>query len=166
MTHLRAKTIAVSLVAGLSLAACGDDGGGESLSKEDFIAQADAICADHGTQLDAIFEEAFAEVDETDMDDPQAAAQQYAGVVADSEPVMRDQVEALRALEPPEADADELNSQLDALDAAVTEFVDLTEDGAAGDEAALAAIESDVDPFAAVNERAFEYGLRVCGSGN
>jgi hypothetical protein len=160
---LRARTIAVTLVAGLSLAACGDDSG-DPLSKEDFIAQADAICADHGTQLDAIFEEAFAEVDETDLDDPEAAAQQYAGVVADSEPVMRDQVEALRALEPPEADADELQSQLDDLDAAVTEFVDLVEAGAAGDEEALAAIESDVDPFAAVNERAFEYGLQVCGA--
>jgi len=160
---LRAKTIAVSLVAGLALAACGDDGG-DPLSKEDYVAQADAVCADYSTQLETVFEEAFAAVDETDLADAQAAAQQYETALGDFETVMREQIEALRALEPPEADVDELQSQLDDLDAAVTEFVDLVEAGAAGDEEALAAIESDVDPFAAVNERAFEYGLQVCGA--
>jgi hypothetical protein len=51
------KTLAfAALAAALALAGCGGDdgGGGEPLSQEDFVAQADAICEEYEAKLDAL----------------------------------------------------------------------------------------------------------------
>jgi hypothetical protein len=157
--------IAVAIAGGLLLAACGDDTA--ALSKEDFVAQADAICAANNDELDPIFTAAYEDLEGLDMDDPanqQEVAVRFAEAMDQAEPLMRQQVEDLRALAPPESDGELIDTMLDDLDAGVTAFVTTIDEAAAGDEAALAKLADDSeDPLADVNLQAREYGLTICG---
>lgn len=155
----------VAIAGGLLLAACGDDT--EALSKEDFVGQADAICEANNDELDPIFSAAYEDLEGLDEDDPatqQAMAVRFAEAMDEAEPLMRQQVEDLQALAPPESDGELIDTMLDDLGAGVTDFVTTIDDAAAGDEAALAELADDSeDPLADVNRQAREYGLTICG---
>jgi hypothetical protein len=65
----RLAALAVGLVLfGTAFAACGGDGGSDAPSKDDFIAQADQICADYTASADAKDAEFQATIDSGDFD--------------------------------------------------------------------------------------------------
>ena len=140
---MRTRVLALAAVAVMALTACGDDD--DALSEEDFLEQGNAICDEGNEELDAAFEElGDAEPTEEQMED---VAQQ----VADN---VEGQIEDLRALEPPEELADDVDAALDDAQEVVEEFRD---QGAA-------IFQSVEDPFADVSPKLAEIGLTSCAN--
>lgn len=151
-----AAGLGVLLAAG-TLAACGGDDSGE-LSKDEFIAQADEICADFSAsadERDADFETA---IDEGDF---ASAADQFEGIAAEIEKAI-DQIDEL---EPPAEDRATIDEWLqlgrdqvavagDVADAIREEDVEAISAGVAEGER----IETEADAIAD------EYGMSDCGS--
>ncbi|MDH3752891.1 MAG: hypothetical protein OEU32_03375 [Acidimicrobiia bacterium] len=167
MRDNRILTIAaIALMGGLLVAACGSDA--EALSKPEFIEQANAICQASQDEADPLFEAAFAEFEDLDPNDP--ATQEFlyarfAEAMDEIKPILDQQLDDIRALEPPSEDKDLIETLIADQDAALTEFVGLLDAALAGDEEARAIIDSEEeDPFADIDRRAREYGLTVCGT--
>ncbi|HTU14249.1 MAG TPA: hypothetical protein VMF31_03555 [Solirubrobacterales bacterium] len=148
---------AVLLIAGL--AGCGgsdDDSGG--LSKDEFIAQADQICADATAATDANEAEFDSAVQSGDLD---AAAD----LIADSNTTIQDAIDEIAALEPPEDDQ-----------ATIDEFLSLSDDQAdvagqvedairAGDNETLNELGTQADKLQKESDAlADDYGFIDCGS--
>ncbi len=128
-------------------AACGGD---EALSKDEYIAQGNAIC-----------EDANAQVEPGDFIDQFTAAVE--GQLAD-----------LRDLAAPEGDENLLAALYDDVEAVLDEINQLADAAAGGDPAAIERLTSDEDPsrgslavalmaFDELDKRAIEHGLTVCG---
>ncbi len=170
----RAAGSIVRLGAGLAVlamvvAACGDDPA--SLSKEDFVAQADAICAATNEIAEPIWDE-FWETAFADLPDGPTTPAENAQVMLaldalfdDLTPLNQDQLSDLRALGLPDGDGELITAIYDDFDdtlAAVNQTID---DAVAGDSEAIETLTvGDDDPFADVNQRARDYGLVVCGA--
>jgi len=136
-------TLAIAL--SLGLAACGGSSD-DSLSNDELITQADAICQDYNDKLVAAF-------NETELNN-QSSKQEVAAFASDTiVPLYQDQVDELRALEPNEDDAEAYNDIVDTLDSEVQAIADDPE----------AAVDND-DPFAGATAKAADFGLEVCGS--
>ena len=153
-------------------AACAGD---EALSKDEYIAQGNAICEDTIAQFEALFSEFFADLSEEST--PEEFAELFAGDFADQfTAVIEGQLADLRDLAAPEGDENLLAALYDDVEAALGAINQLADDAAAGDPAAierLAARETDEDPshgflrvaataFDEVDKQAIEYGLTVC----
>jgi prophage DNA circulation protein len=150
-----ARALAILVSSAVLLAACGGDGGDnpaeeETLTREQYIERADAICR-------------TAAEDFENLDRPQSAEE--------LEPFVdqaRDRTEALisdlRDLEPPDEISDEVDTILTNLESAVDRFPDLLEAADDQDVEAIqrinAEIQQEVD---AANEAAQEIGLQDCG---
>ena len=81
-----------------------------------------------------------------------------------AEPIWKRQLDDIRALLPPREDEELIDALLADFDEAVTDFAELTEAAAAGDEDARERMDSEnEDPFTDLNRRAREYGLVACG---
>lgn len=167
MTRTPILVVAVTAVTSLLVTACGDDT--ESLSKPEFITQANAICQASFDEADPLFDAIFADLDDN-FDPNDRAAQdlifvRWAEAMDGIEPIFDKQLDDIRALEPPTQDKDLITTLLDDQDDALSEFTRLIDDAAAGDDAARARIDSEQeDPFADLDRRAREYGLSVCGA--
>lgn len=154
------KRVIVLLAGVMAIAAvatgCGssDDGSTETaaLSKQQFIAQADAICKRGNKEIEEGFE-SFAEENDIPKNQEPSKAQGKELVETVLVPSIASQTEGIRALSVPSGDEDEISAMLDSLDEAVEE--------AEEDPEALFAAKSD--PFGKPNEQAREYGLKVCG---
>jgi hypothetical protein len=135
---------------GLIAAGCGDDDdggddGGEALSKEEYLAQGNAICKEGDAEINAAFEQAFG--------NSQPTPEQIESVVTETMiPNIQAQIDDLRE-GIPEGDEDQVNEMLDEAELALQ---DVTEDPS------LAT--GDQDPFADVSAQLDEYGLTACGS--
>jgi hypothetical protein len=140
------RVLVVVAMAGLFVAACGDDDG-ESITKDDFVEQANAICADGNDELDAAGED-------VDFNDEDAFS---AFVTDELVPSVRQQIADIRDLGFPEGDEDELDAILDDASADVDNIED---DPASVGEA----FSNNEDPFDDVNQRLNDYGLTECGS--
>jgi hypothetical protein len=163
--------LAGALAAGLIAAGCGGDddetttaattpetgatgatgaAGGEPLSKQEFIAQADEICREGDRQIDQEAEEFFGDLEQ----DPGAAElEEFA--TATVIPNIQQQIDDLRSLTPPEGDEDEVSAILDAAQEGVDEI-----------EADPAILDEGPDAggaFAEANRLAQGYGLKECG---
>ena len=139
--------VAVALIA----AGCGsDDGGGDDsspeLTKEEFITQADAICADGEAELTAAAEEQFGSATEPPSQKEQEEF--ISTTVADN---LQSQLDQIRELNAPDADEEQLNEILDSLQSLI--------DRARDEPAAVLAGEET-----GASELAGEYGLTSCGS--
>jgi hypothetical protein len=89
----RERILGALVVLAALAAGCGSDGGGESLSREEWIAQADAICAKGARELEALGEP--------------ASAAELIELTSNAVEVVERQLAKLRALRPPaEAEAD------------------------------------------------------------
>ncbi|MGD9571247.1 MAG: hypothetical protein AB7V62_05130 [Thermoleophilia bacterium] len=137
-TTLAAVACAVAVAAG-GLAGCGeDDDSGSALTREEFIAQADAICATGNEAIEAAIP----------ADGP--PGEEFYDVIVDSTQASIDGVDAL---EPPE----DMAADVDALVASANEA--MAEVRATPPAEFFA---RDDDPFAEVNAQAKAIGLTEC----
>lgn len=146
-----------ALILGLSLAltGCGgsddDDKGSDdpttaaSITKPDFIEQADGICKAGNATLDAA---AQALGDTPD----QAAVEAF--VTSSAIPTVQGEHDSIEALGTPEGDEDAISAMLDALQKGI-------DDLKADPGAIMTATES---PFADADQLAVAYGLKECGA--
>lgn len=134
----------LALTLSLGLAACGssDD---DSLSNEELITQADAICTDYNDQLVEL-------LNETGLNDQSSQAEVVDFASNEIVPLYEDQVEELRGLEPNEDDAAAFTDIIDTLESEVQAVKDDPESAVTND-----------DPFAGATAKANEFGLEVCG---
>jgi hypothetical protein len=150
-------TLAV-LAACLLAAACGSNDGANGdtqsarLTKEEYIAQADAICQEANAEIDAVPE-------------PESTEElaEYGEQVVE---IGREQLDRLRALRPPEADEETINGAYDLLDQQLAIADDLI---AAAREGDLEQVQELLAQGEQLNEQADQiandYGLTECGSG-
>jgi uncharacterized protein YfcZ (UPF0381/DUF406 family) len=152
--RLDAKLLTAIALGALALLAAGcgdDDGGGEDesgppLSKQDFIAQADQICAESDQTLNAAAEEEFGSNGTTPPREDQEAF--ISDVVAPELQSQRDQIAELSAPEEDQEQVDEILSALGSLAESAESDPAAVLDGQQTDAAQLAA----------------EYGFQVCGN--
>jgi hypothetical protein len=137
------------------VAGCGssdDSSDTTALTKQQFIAQADAICKKGNTEINEGFE-SFAK--ENDIPKNQEPSKEQGKEIVKTViiPSIDSQAEGIRALGVPSGDEDEISAMLDSLDEAVEE----------AEEDPEALFTSKSDPFAEPNELAQDYGLKTCG---
>jgi hypothetical protein len=145
-----AGVVAIAVIA----AGCGssDDETTTTLTKQQFIAQADAVCKKGNTEIEEGFE-TFAK--ENDIPQNQEPSDEQGKEIIETVivPSIQEQADGIRALGAPSGDEDEISAMLDALDEGIEEAEDDPE----------ALFDSKSDPFAEPNELARDYGLKVCG---
>jgi hypothetical protein len=141
----------VALAVGVLVAGCGGGGGGGRLTKEGYIAAADAICKEASDKIDA-------------LGDPQTAEEvaQLADQVVE---ISEDQLAQLRALQPPEADEATINEAYDLIEQQIDIARQVGDAARANDPAKIQEL---VQEGQQINERAdqiaVDYGLKECGS--
>ena len=113
-----------------------------ALTKEQFIAQADAICAAGDKTINAAVQVLG------DGQPSQADLEQFAQIAV---PALQVQVDAIRALPPPSGDEEQITAMLDAV-----------QDGVDKIKSDPSAIEAD--PLKQADQLAQDYGLQQCGS--
>jgi hypothetical protein len=138
------------------VAGCGSsDDESSSLTKAQFVAQADAICKAGNAEIESEFE-AFAKKNNIDENEEPSKAQKVELSETILAPNVTNQAEEIRALEAPSGDEDEVSAMLDSLDEGVEEV----------EANPQAPFESkQPNPFGPANKLAQEYGLKVCGQG-
>src|SRR5436305_10650421 len=133
----------------------GSDSSSESssMTKAQFIKQADAICAKGNEENETEFEEFAKEKGLSEKKEPTKAQQEEAisEIVA---PGVRKQIEKIDALGAPEGD----EGKVEAMVAAVEEGVDEIEENPAS-------LTEGKNPLAKGSKLAKEYGLKTCGEG-
>jgi hypothetical protein len=153
---LIATFIGVAAIAAI-VAGCGssDDSSTSSLTKAQFIAQADAICKTSNAEIESEFE-AFAKQNNIDENEEPSKAQKAEVSETILVPNVTNQAEEIRDLAAPSGDEDEVSAMLDSLDEGVEEI----------EANPQAPFESkQPNPFGPANKIAGEYGLEVCGQG-
>jgi hypothetical protein len=153
-----------AVAAGLLFASCGIQS--EPLSKAEFIEQANAICQSTNNRVEPLFEEVYNNLEDVDWDDPDNELLlfvRFDEAMDEVLPIMNEQLDSIGALEPPSEDEELIDELIADQEAALTEFAVLMDAAADGDEPALAALDSEEDPFEEINRRARDYGLTVCG---
>ena len=121
---------------------------GTALTEEEWATQADGICAAASKETDAAAEELFG-----NQQPSQQQIEQYATDVLI--PSIQGQLDAIRALTPPEDIADQVTTFLDDAESALDEV---------RDDPSLITTSGGESPFADVNAEAKELGLTECGS--
>lgn len=151
-------------IGGVLLASCGIDDT-ETLSKPEFIEQADAICEATDAELEPVWDQLW-EMDEAGVEPSEEMIfVRFAQAMQTIGPAWDESVDDIRALEPPSEDQETIDELLIDLEAAIDDVEATVTAAAAGDEEARRIMDSEsVDPMADVNQRARDYGLAVCGS--
>ncbi len=158
------------LVFALAVAACGSD---DALSKDEYIAQGNAICENTHTHLEAIFAESVANLP-AEFTPEEFAEVLVGGLLDQFTAAIEEQLADLRALAAPEGDEILLASFYDEVEAVLGAIKQLADAAAAGDPSAIEQLTAGEDPghgglpvvsaaFDDVDTRAIEYGLTVCG---
>jgi hypothetical protein len=160
--------LALVLAAGLIAAGCGDDDDettaasvpttttsgatgatgatGEALTKDEFIKQADAICASGDKTINEAFDA---------LGPGEPSGQEQEQVITDTVvPEVQGEIDGIRALTPPAGDEEEVGAILDAAQSAVDEVKA---------DPSLLTEQNAEDPFKEANQLAKEYGLKECG---
>lgn len=146
--------VGVLTTVALVAAGCGDDDGDGSLTKAEFVKQANAICTAGDQEINKRLESFLEDNEPTGK--RLTDAQLTEGAEEILIPSLRKQVEKIAALGTPSEDGKEADEIVEAAEEALQEVED---------EPVLAAPQTgDRNPFAEVNEMAREYGLDVCGS--
>lgn len=155
MRRVTATAAGITVTAAMVLGACG---GGERLSKAEYIAKGDALCKKSDDAIDPKFDAIFADFPNVDMAKAKAEFPKITAAFDDFRADFED-------LEGPEAD----EKQIDALHADLVKLDGvLDKAGAAaqkGDEEAFKKTLFDAFPlFDETDERARAYGFKVCGA--
>jgi hypothetical protein len=135
----------------MGAAGCGgdDEESAEAPTKEEFIAEADRICAEGDAEIDAAAQETFSE----GRPSPQEQEQFLEETVL---PSIQQQIDGIRELTPPEGDEEEVDEFLISADAAVGEVEANPSLLTQGEEG------SSTDPFAETARLGEQYGFRNC----
>lgn len=150
MRRLRQGVAVATTLAGLA-AGCGDEGGDDRLSREEFVRQADAICAEYDRRLEEL-------PDPANVDDLKALA-------AQAFPIAQEGIRRLRALRPPEALARDVTRWLRLNDANVRSIHRLEEAAERGATREVQQIASEAaDNEERADALAKEIGLRECAA--
>ena len=159
---MRGKGFAAAVIAVAALvgAGCGGDdetsGGGETLTKQEWIAKADAICADAQERIQK-------------LGDPGADLGKLAELTGDAKEIIEDEVAAMRDLKPPTGDEQQIDAMLAQVEKGSEAFEALIEAASSGDIAKLQEITAEGSDFskasAEADRLAKEYGLTKCGRG-
>jgi hypothetical protein len=147
--------LAGAMAIGAVAAGCGgsdDDSDTTALTKQQFIAQADAICKKGNAEIDEGFE-SFAKENGLPKNQEPTDEQGTELVETVIVPSIQTQSEGIRSLGAPDGDEDEISAMLDSLDEGIEEVEEEPE----------ALFTSKSDPFAEPNKLAKAYGLEVCG---
>jgi hypothetical protein len=136
------------------VAGCGssDSSSTAPLTKAQFISQGDAICKKGDKEIEAGFE-SFAKENNIPKNQEPSKAQGKELVETVLVPSIKSQSEEIRALESPGSGEAEVSAMLDSLDKGVAE----------AEEDPEALFEPKSDPFGPANEKAVQYGFKVCG---
>ena len=159
------RWLAAGLAAAVAVAAagCGGGGGSKRLSKDEFIAKADAACSTFDTAQKQI---SFPQVDPTSPTTSSADLAKFGDPLAATADLARQEVKELRALAPPKDFQSSYDGVLSDLDAAVSKLDEASKAAKSGDRAALSSALEDSQTHAdAANKVAVSYGLKVCGAG-
>lgn len=150
--------VALVLLVGLAAASCSDEEtvkrSGPRLSKEQLLAEGNAVCVKLNTEVTAIIDGLV-----TRSEAPTSKQAQEA--LRDLVPLYKKAADELRVLNPPESDEKTLDQFIVLYDVAVDKLEE------ASKEAARAEIffNSDDDPFRSALEAADRYDLDRCGTG-
>lgn len=127
-----------------------DDSTAATLTKSEFIAQADAICKDGEEALEQEADE-FAEENDVDTENPTEAQQEevISDVVA---PAIRQQGEEIAELGAPEGDEETIEAIVEAVESGADEL-----------ESDPASLLEGKNPLGEGSKLAREYGLKECG---
>lgn len=136
----------LGLIVAMTMAAC--DGGGERLTEEEFVTQANDAC-EEGNQAIA---DAADEISASGAQPTDDQLEDFVGMIVTA---IQGQIDAIAALNPPE----DLESDVDAMIAELQSSLDELEGQGA------AALQSQENPFAQANEMAGDLGLTVCAEG-
>lgn len=123
-----------------------------TITKEQLIAQGDAICKQGNEEIEDGFERYADEKGIPDGKEP-SDSQGVEIVEQIIVPNLKTQSELIRGIGAPEGDEEEIGEMLDSLDVAVEEAEDDPE----------ALFNEDTDPFGDVNQKAQDYGFSECG---
>jgi hypothetical protein len=140
------------LTAGLLLAGCGGSDSGESISKEEFIAKADAICKQSNQRMEAAFTK-FLKDNPTLTKPTDPRFQPLVGDVM--VPSLKREIEELKELGVPDGDEEKVGAMISALE----EGLETAEDNPE----VVTGSSSDT-VFGIASRIAGEYGAEVCGS--
>jgi hypothetical protein len=130
---------------GFVLVSCG---GGDRLTREEFLSQGNAICSQGNARIEAAAEETFGGLSQ----DERPSDEQLQGFYDTLVPEIQGQLDALGDLNPPE----DLEADVDNLLQVAQSSLDEIKDG--GPQILL----SGQDPFAEANRLATEVGLTAC----
>lgn len=148
------KFLAVGLaVVAMGAAGCGDDDepAADAITKAEWIAQADAICAAGNAEIEAAFTERLAGADPSS---PEGEAALTAVLTEVAVPNIAGQVADVAALPVPEGEEEAIGAIIASAEAGVAELT--------ADPASLNAPESPLDE---ATELLAAYGSEVCGEG-
>jgi ABC-type transporter Mla subunit MlaD len=144
-TTIGLKVVATASLWAMLLGACS-----QGLSKEDYIKQADQICAG-------------AEKEFNDLEQPQSL-EDLEGFIDQAGARTNALISDLRDLEPPDEIADEADAMLDNLEQAADSFPDLLAAAKSQDGDRIQQIDADIKANVdAANEAAQSIGLQDCG---
>ena len=154
---MRALLITVTVVATAGLAGCGGSGGGEQLSQDEFVKQADAICTEANEKQDAI------DVPDLGANPSDADLDKFGDALDQGVALTREQIDKLRDLSPPEESEAEWTKTVDELDASMDDVEDASKSAHDGNTAALAGQLNQASAKAdSATKRAKALGLKVC----
>jgi ABC-type Fe3+-citrate transport system substrate-binding protein len=158
LVGLLAGLMAIALV----VAGCGSSSNDDSsssttasLSKAEFVKEANAICTKGGKSINAEFEEFSKENNLSQTKAPPKQVQEEA-VEQILIPSIRRQVDEVKALGTPEGDEGELQEAIAAQEEVIEE----------GEEDPVTLLEGESAKQKEANKMARDYGLTVCGSEN
>jgi hypothetical protein len=146
-----AGAFAASLCAVFLASACG--GGGDRLSRQEYIRQADAVCKEYEGKLEA-YEGRLEQA---------SSPKELGQVIDDAIPTVKDGVDALRELEPPENLEPKVNDWLELNDKNIETLEQLRDTATEGDPRKLReTVEKGDDNERRADELAREIGLEAC----
>ena len=153
--------VAVAAIAALAIAGCGGGSSssttgasgtsgaqGAALSKSEFLAKGNAVCAKGNQALNAAGNKAFSSGQPTQADEEKFVTDTVI-------PNIQAQIDGIKALPPPSGDEDQVNAIVAAAQSALDK---------GKQDPSLLTGQSGSDPFTQANKLADAYGLTKCGS--
>lgn len=123
---------------------------GAALSKSEFLAKGNAICAKGNQEIQAATKKAFPQGQQPS----QAELNKFATDTLI--PTVQQEIDGIKALPPPSGDEDQVNAIVNAAQSALDK----------GKQDPSTLVSQGSDPFAQANKLANAYGLTKCGSEN